>query len=251
MVEELIRRVAAPAGLELKLAASNQSAALALMRTDALLAARAANAPPLQVVAPLFSEQVQVLVRNDARWDYVRQIKGLRLNIGRADGARARTARALHQQLFGAPLTAANELDVEPALQQLLQRGAPIDAVLVVSESPLLPQLPAAVRRQLRELTITAADTRAASALTAFSITRRTAAERPHLTAMNYLVAPGAPPRPHDAALRTLAAALCRAQPTLQAQGSPLMRGLRQGQQPAVDWPYVLPQAPGAACPSA
>src|SRR5882724_11047195 len=102
------------------------------MRTDALLAARAANAPPLQVVAPLFSEQVQVLVRNDARWDYVRQIKGLRLNIGRADGARARTALALHQQLFGAPLTAANELDVEPALQQLLQRGAPIDAVLVV-----------------------------------------------------------------------------------------------------------------------
>jgi hypothetical protein len=44
---------------------------------------------------------------------------------------------------------------------------------------------------------------------------------------------------------------LCRAQPTLQAQGSPLLRGLRQGQQPAVDWPYVLPQGPGAACPAA
>ena len=51
------------------------------------------------------------------------------------------------------------------------------------------------------------------------------------------------------AALRKLAAALCRAQPALQSQGSPLLSGLRQGQQPDVGWTYVLPRTPNAACP--
>ena len=81
LVDELIRLVATPAGVALRAPAANEPPALTLMRTDALIAARAANTP-LQVVAPLYNEQVQVLVRTDARWDYVREIRGLRLNIG-------------------------------------------------------------------------------------------------------------------------------------------------------------------------
>ena len=225
---------------------------LALRRTDALLAARGAGATPLQVVAPLFIEQIQVVVRNDARWDYVREIRGLRLNIGRGNGARANTVRALYQQLFGVPLPAAatDERDVAQALQQLLHRGGPIDAMVVVSESPLLAQLPPDVRRQLRELTIDRVDLSKVTAMPAFSLTRRTPAERPRLSVTTFLVATGAPPRPQDEALRLLAAALCRAQPALQAQQSPLLRGLAQGQQPDVGWPYLLPKQQGQGCPS-
>jgi hypothetical protein len=251
LVDEMIRRVAAPAGLELLTASANQAAPLTLMRTDALLAARAANAPPLQLVAPLFNEQIQVLVRTDARWDYVRDIKGLRLNIGRADGARARTARALYQQMFGTPLppAQANELDLDAALGALQQRSGPIDAVVVVSEAPIEAQLQPALRRQVRELTIDARQMGTVTSLPAFSISRRTQQDRARISTTTYLVAPGAPPRPHDAALRRLAAALCRAQPALQSQGSPLLAGLRQGQQPDVGWSYVLPRTPNAACP--
>ena len=247
MLEALTRQVAAPAGLELRPAAPGESPLLTLQRTDALLAARSGGAAPLQVVAPLFSEQVQVVVRNDARWDYVREIRGLRLNIGR--GARANTVRALYQQLFGTPLTAADtdERDVTQALQSLLQRGGPIDAMVVVSESPLLAQLPVNVRRQLRELTIDHVDLSKVTAMPAFSLTRRTPNERPRLSVTNFLVATGAPPRPQDEALRLLATTLCRAQPALQAQQSPLLRGVAPGEQPDVGWPYLLPKQ---GCPS-
>jgi hypothetical protein len=251
MFDALVRDVAVPAGLEVRPAAPGESPLLSLWRTDALLAARGAGtAPPLQVLAPLFVEQVQVVVRNDARWDYVREIRGLRLNIGRADGARARTVRTLYQQLFGVPLLAADadEHDLGEALQLLLQRGGPIDAVIAVSESPLLPQLPPNVRRQLRELTIDRVDLSKVTAMPAFSLTRRTLAERPRLSVTTFLVATGAPPRPQDEALRTLVGALCRAQPALQAQQSPLLRGLTQGQQPDVGWPYLLPKPQGQGC---
>jgi hypothetical protein len=251
LLDELIRRVAAPAGIELLTATGNQAAPLALMRADALLAARAANAPPLQVVAPLYNEQVQVLVRTDARWDYVHEIRNLRLNIGRADGARARTARALYQQMFGTPLppAQANELELDDALSALQQRGGPIDAVLVVSDEPLESQLQPALRRQVRELTVDARRMAIVTSLPAFSISRRTAQERARLATTTYLVATGAPPRPHDAALRRLAAALCRAHPALQSQGSTLLAGLRQGHQPDVGWSYVLPRTANAVCP--
>jgi hypothetical protein len=204
------------------------------------------------VVAPLYTERIQVLVSTDARWDYVHQIKGLRLNIGRAEGARARTVRALYRQLFGVPLpqAQANELDLDVALQQLPQRGSPIDAVVVVSDAPLLPQLQPALRRRVRELTLDPRHAGTVTALPAFSISRRTPNERARLSVATFLVAPGAAPSPNDAALRALAAALCRAQPALQASDSSLLRGWRQGQQPDVGWPYVLARTPNALCPA-
>jgi hypothetical protein len=249
LVDDLIRLVATPAGVALRAPAANEPPALSLMRTDALLTARAANTP-LRIVAPLFNEQVQVLVRTDARWDYVREIRGLRLNIGRADGARARTARALYQQLFGVPLPAAqaNELDLDGALHALQQRGGPIDAIVVVSEAPLESQLQPAAQRQVRELTIEGRQG-AITSLPGFTVSRRSAAERARLSTTSYLVAPGAPPRPHDALLRTLAVALCRAQPLLQKQDSPLLRGFKPNQQPDVGHPYVLPRTPEGSCP--
>ena len=249
LVDELIRLIATPAGVALRAPAANEPPALALMRTDALIAARAANTP-LQVVAPLYNEQVQVLVRTDARWDYVREIRGLRLNIGRADGARARTARALYQQLFGTALPAAqaNELDLDGALSALQQRASPIDAIVVVSESPIESQLQPAAQRLVRELTIEGRQG-AVTSLPGFSVSRRTSTDRARLSTTSYLVAPGTPPRAHDALLRTLAVALCRAQPQLQKQESALLRGFKPNQQPDVGYPYVLPRTPEGSCP--
>jgi hypothetical protein len=107
-----------------------------------------------------------------------------------------------------------------------------------------------AQRRQVRELTIDARQASAVTDLPAFSISRRNASDRARLATTTYLVAPGTPPRPYEAALRALAAALCKAQPTLQAQNSALLRGWRQGQQPDVGWPYVLPRTANAVCPT-
>ncbi|HET9206908.1 MAG TPA: TAXI family TRAP transporter solute-binding subunit, partial [Burkholderiaceae bacterium] len=250
LVDELMRVVATPAGVTLRAPAANEPPALTLMRTDALMAARATNTP-LRVVAPLYNEQVQVLVRTDARWDYVREIRGLRLNIGRADGARARTARALYQQLFGAALPAAqtNELDLDAALRALQERGAPFDAIVVVSESPVESQLQPAAQRQVRELTIEGRQG-AVTSLPGFSVSRRTSNDRARLSTTSYLVAPGAPQQAQDALLRTLALALCRAQPQLQKQESALLRGFRPNQQPDVGYPYLLPRTPEGSCPA-
>jgi hypothetical protein len=251
LADELIRRVATPAGITLRAPAPNEAPALLLMRTDALQAAQANNTP-LQIVSPLYTEQVQVLVRTDARWDYVHEMRAMRLNIGRADGARARTARALYQELFGAPLPAerANELELDAALAALQQRGGPIDAIVVVSETPIESQLQPAAQRQVRELTIDARRMSRVTALPAFSISRRTHGERARLSTTTYLVAAGAPPRAHDAPLRALASALCRAQPQLQKQQSPLLRGFKANQQPEVGFAYLLPPTRDGTCPT-
>jgi len=252
IIDQLVRFVAAPAGIPLKVVAANAPATLAVWRRDALAAARAANAQPLRVLAPLFNEQIQIVVRNDAPWDYLHEIKGLRLNIGRTDGARAHTARTLYRQLFGVPLPPemTDELDEGAAMQQMLRRGGPIDAMIVVSEVPLLSRLPVAARGQLRELPFDANDRRTAGALQSYSPERRTANERARLAVTSFLVC-GAAPHPQENALRALVVALCRAQPSLQAKGSPLLRGFTLGQQPQADWPYVLPRSQGADCPVA
>jgi hypothetical protein len=234
----------------LTLAAADAAATLAVWRHDALADARAANAGSMRVVAPLLREQIQVIVRSDAPWDYLRQIRGLRLNIGRSDGARARTARTLYRQLFGEPLpaAAADDLDEGAALQRMLRRGGPIDAMIVVSEVPLLNRLPATARDQLRELPFDANDPRTAGALQTYALQAHAPRERPRLTVTSFLVT-GAAPHPNESTLRQLAIALCKAQPRLQASGASLLRGFAQGEQPPAPWPYVLPRTGGSGCP--
>ncbi|HSW23696.1 MAG TPA: TAXI family TRAP transporter solute-binding subunit, partial [Burkholderiaceae bacterium] len=247
-IDELVREVAAPAGVALSVVPPQAEATLAIWRHDALLAARGSQSPSLRVLAPLFSEQVQIVVRNDAPWDYLREIKGLRLNIGPAGSARARTARTLYESMFGAPPERVNELDEAAAVRHLLRRDGPIDAIVVVSELPLLNRLPADARAQLRELPFDANDGRTAGALQVYPLKRRSAGERPRLAVSSFLVT-GASPHPYEDALQTLVVALCRAQPALQAKGSPLLRGFAQGEQPEAGWPYVLPRRADAGCP--
>lgn len=250
LIDEFVREVAAPAGVTLSVVPPQAEATLAVWQHDALLAARGGQAPPLRVLAPLFSEQVQIIVRNDAPWDYAREIKGLRLNVGPPGSARARTARMLYASMFGAPPAPErlNELDEAAALRHLLRRGGPIDAMVVVSELPLLNRLPADAREQLRELPFDANDGRTAGALQVYPLKRRSAGERPRLVVSSFLVT-GAAPHPYEDALRALVVALCRAQPALQARGSPLLRGFAQGEQPEVGWPYVLPRHADSGCP--
>jgi hypothetical protein len=250
LIDELVRQVAAPAGVALSVVPPHAEATLAVWRHDALLAARGSRSPPMRVLAPLFSEQIQFVVRSDTPWDYAREIKGLRLNIGPPGSARARTARTLYESMFGAPPAPArvNELDEAAALRQLLRRGGPIDAMVVVSELPLLNRLPADARAQVRELTFDANDGRTAGALQVYPLKRRSVGERPRLAVSSFLVT-GAAPHPYEDALQALVVALCRAQPALQARGSLLLRGFAQGEQPEVGWPYVLPGRADGGCP--
>lgn len=249
LLAELARAVAAPAGITLKPVAGGGAAPLAVWRADMLQAARSAPATPVRVLSPLFTEQIQVLVRTDARWDYLSELRGLRIGIGRGDGARARTARTLYRLLFDAPLpaAAASASDEAAALQELVD--GKVDALAWVSEQPLLAQLPPAQRRKVRELELDPRDGRTAVMLQTYPSRRYTPADKPRPTVTSYLVAADPVASADLPALRTLAAALCRVQPTLQARGSALLRGLHPNQQPAIGWPYLLPREPDGGCP--
>ena len=232
MFEALTRQVAAPAGLDLRPAAPGDPPLLTLQRTDALLAARSGIAAPLQVVAPLFSEQVQVVVRNDARWDYVREIRRTaaehRPRQWRAREHRACAVPAVVQRTAagrrhgrtrrgaGAAVTASARRP-----DRCHGRGLGVAAVGAVAAE----RAPPAARVDNRPRRHEQGDGPAGVLADPAHAWRTAAACR----SRTFLVATGAPPRPQDEALRLLAMALCRAQPALQAQRSPLLRGFAQG----------------------
>jgi hypothetical protein len=253
LIDELARRVAAPAAITLQYAAPGSAAPLAVWRHDALVATREDGRGPLRVLAPLYNEQIQVLVRADSRWRWLHQLQGLHLNVGVASGARARTADTLYRRLYGRALPGwdTDHSDEVTALRRLLGDRS-IDAMLVVAESPVLATQPPAVRERLRLLQVDPEHRSTASVLRSYLALRGPQPNAPPVLAVtSFLVAPTAASADTDPALRALVAALCRARPALQAQASPLLRGIDPRVQPSVGWPYLIPMRDGSAdCPA-
>lgn len=154
MLAELSKIVAAPG---VSAAAPGDAAPLAIWRADALPADREqAERKGMRVIAPLYREQIQVVVRADNGWRHLHQLQGLHINVGEAGGARERTAQALYRRLFGRPLGAwdVDRHDEASALQELLRPGSTLDAVFVVSDQRVLESLPSSQRARLRVLAL-------------------------------------------------------------------------------------------------
>ncbi|MBF7731685.1 TAXI family TRAP transporter solute-binding subunit [Pseudomonas sp. N040] len=147
------------------------SSSLALSQSDVAWQAFNGTAPfaergaysGLRVLANLYPEPVQVLVRADGPQD-IRQLRGKRINLGLPGSASRDTALAVlaAHDLQVADLAAASSLDLQAALTALRDGridgliqviGLPADAIRAASEDlhlRLLPLQPEAIQRLLQ-----------------------------------------------------------------------------------------------------
>lgn len=249
---ELSRALAADGDAQVRLRPSMQalphaaaSAGLAILRYDALQAAsRARPMPALGIVAPLYTEELQVVVRADSPLRFIHQIEGRRIDIGAAQGARALTAQALYRQMFGRPLPPAAhvELNAAAALQRLVAGNAGIDAVLLVEAQPAaaLAALPPGQRRQLRLLALAPGHPASRRALQTYlpaTLREPGGAAMPTVAAMSFLAVTGTPDADESKQLARLATTLCHSLPALQREGDAKWRALKPGLQLETGWP--------------
>jgi len=273
--EDLVRLVAAPAGVPLAVAPSagavenvrrlgtEPGARLGFVQADVWGAlveqARAGNATAqplvdhLRVFMPLFDEELHFVVRADSPLHYVHEIAGRKLNVGAMGGGAAFTAARVYARMFGHELPAADAsfLPDDTALARLASDRS-IDVVVIVGgqPSPLLAGLAAPARKALRLLAVDpdAAATRAlAGAYAATTISRQSypgwlAADVPALAVGTLLMTRDYQTPAIRNQLTGLAHALCVADGRLRTEGHPKWKEANFGtpELPA-DWRYYAP----------
>jgi TRAP-type uncharacterized transport system substrate-binding protein len=201
---------------------------------------------PLQVLMPLFPQEIRLLVRADSPLRFVHEIEGRTMNVGPFSGTRAVTAVSLHRHMFGSvpPEAQLDVSDRDTGLTQLL--GGAVDVLVLVDAEPSawLDGLAPSVASRIRPLTLDASQPASRLALRHYlqAQARSDAGARaePTLSVMSFLVVPAAA----DArAVGAAARALCDALPSLKRDGHPKWREL----QPGLELPTAWPQAPAAA----
>ncbi|MEP7100531.1 MAG: TAXI family TRAP transporter solute-binding subunit [Burkholderiales bacterium] len=251
--QELARALAADGGAELQIVPtlravpdSVRSPGLAIVRYDALEAStRARPKPALAIVAPLYTEELQIVVRADSPLEFIHQIEGRRINIGTPLGPRALTAQTVYRQMFGRPVppTPKGQLGEAPALLRLVA-GDGIDAVVLVAAQPAaaLDGLSLVQRRSLKLLRLAPQNPASRRALQTYlpaTLRSPAGAATPTLAAMSFLVTTGTPDADAAKALAQLSASLCRHLPELQRDGDAKWRELRAGLQLGTGWPQA------------
>lgn len=243
-----LRRLAS-AGWADALAGLHGQPRVAIVRYDALQAARRqGSVSGLQIVTPLYVDEIYVLVRADSELNYIHQIAGRRINVGPAGGSRALTAGALYERLFGTTLPATEQgaLNEDAALARLLE-GKSLDALLLVGARPSewLSHLPAERLRALKLLKLDRANAASRKALQAYLPASLrwpgpAASEPvPTLGVMSFLVAAEPPDAAAAERLGRFAQALCNKLPVLQRDGHPKWREVQPGLRLEVGWPYA------------
>ncbi len=255
---ELARALAGDAQVSLRLRSDGDAEAsrshLSIVRYDALRSAAAQDIRPnIGVVAPLYTEELYVVVRAASPLRFIHQIQGRRINVGPEFGGRALTAQTIYQRMFGnaMPGTRDAHLAAPAALAQLLQ-GDTLDAVLLVEPQPAstLKALSPEMRRGLRLLPLDPNQASSRRAVQAYlPATLRDAADIgtstpkskpttiPTLASMTFLVANAAPDAGQSAALVHLAQSICRVLPALQRDADPKWREVQPGLQLDTGWP--------------
>lgn len=217
---------------------------LAVVRHDSLQAARAwSDRPAMQVLAPLYVEPVQFLVRDDSPWRWLHEMPTARVNLGPVDGARALAVRSAWQQLFSLPLAEPQADTGGPAEGLARLRARQVDVLAWVGAWP--------------------ADFAAAGAMSGLRVLAldRSHASTPRLQQRFLLMPPASPgsaaggdtglalmsflvagPALPERAQRAVARRLCAALPQLRASGQPVWRAV----QPVPALPTGWPAAPAA-----
>lgn len=258
LAAELVAAVSSNAGVKATavtaLSPVASVAPVSIVRYDALQdTALRGDSPPIRVIAPLYTEEVYVVVRADSPLQHLHQLRGRRINVGPEGGARALTALALYERMFGKPLPAAqrDRLDAATALQRLAERPS-FDAVVLVQPEPdpLWGSLPPQTRGALRLLSLAPNHPASRRALQAYlpatlhAQAAPSAAPVPTLAAMAFLVANGNPDAAQREAIVALTRSLCRTLPALKRDGHPKWGEVRPGQQFETPW---LPETSAAA----
>lgn len=274
---DFARYVAAPAGIELEVVTSDGPAhvlqqlrdharrsdgmQLALLQSDVAQAYLSAAArgradaaewlAPLRVVLPLYREELYFIVRSDAPFRSLRDIRDARINIGSLTGGTAFATTTLYRLLFDAPLPAGrvSHLGNEEALKRLLVAGS-VDVVALMSEPParLLANMKPEAQRFVRLLAFdgdeAALQAYDAVALTSARYPNLLAADVPGLAARVYLVAHGYRPGEDDELLARLVRTWCANRGLLQEVGDAGWRETGVERLPLkAGWQYAEPAA--------
>jgi hypothetical protein len=222
---------------------------VAVVRFDALRAARGASTPPLRVLTPLFPQEVLFVVRADSPLKYIHELRGLRLSIGPAQGDSSLTVREIYRQLFDAEMLEPAQFDNDQALAELVAFRS-IDAMVIVEPQPSdwwasLDARSAHLARRLRPLTLDPRHPidRRLLQIPGMSVARTGLGDMKDKrtttpAVMSFLVASGAGDADVDS-LTAMANALCRALPRLREQGHPKWRELQPAAQLDTGWPVV------------
>jgi len=210
-------------------------------------------ARPLRVVAPLHNEEIHFIVRADAPYDYVHQIRDAKINVGPPRSDTAVTASTLYRVMFNRPLKEpqASFLPHEQALVKLATDKT-IDVVVIVAGQPtrLLANMKPEARQYIKLLKLDPKDAASGAALRAYlpattyarSYPALLREDLPALAVKVYLVTQDFRDHETESRLIRFGRSLCHNISTLQTKGHPKWQEveLKQGQL-ARGWHYYQP----------
>ncbi len=254
--KDLMKYVAAPAGIDLQVVPSKGSVEnvkrlrdergtrFALVQSDVYQAfkdqAAAGNAEaarliePLRVILPLYDEEIHFIVRADSPLEFVHEIENRKINIGLLGSGAAMTAVTLYRLMFDHPINAGyfTTYSNEEALLKLA-RDKSMDVVVVVSGQPtrLLLGMEPGVEKYFKLLKFDPAPyaypSASARALRAYSQTSLWAASYPNwltedipaLSVKTFLVTYDYKPERIKQEMSNFVRSLCANLPLLQQKG--------------------------------
>lgn len=218
---------------------------LALLQADvahAYLAAAERGNPdaerwlaPLQVIAPLYAENLYFIVRKNSRLQAVQDMRDVRINVGPRTGGTALAVTSLYRLLFATPTPSGRVsfLTHEQALAKLLTDRS-IDVVTVLADSPakLLANMKPGAGRFIRLLKFDTSRPGSEAAMNVFKQAPIRAADYPNLLTEDlpglasdiYLVAYADTSIGDDDRLARFIRAWCSGLPRLKEAGHPKWR---------------------------
>jgi uncharacterized protein len=195
---------------------------------------------PLRVIAPLYRETFYFIVRGDAPFDSVQDIRDARINVGPLRSGSALSVATLYNLLFEAPIRddKLSFLSHEDALAKLITDQS-VDVVAMVAEQPakLLAGMKPEARRFIKLLKFDADNPRSTAILKLYEPATVRAASYPNLLSEDlpalavriYWVAHGYRRGTDDDRLSRLVRAWCQSLPRLKAEGQPLWHEVEPG----------------------
>ncbi len=208
---------------------------------------------PLRVVMPLYNEEIYFIVRADAPFNFVHEIKDAKINVGPLRSGTAMSATTIYRQMFGAPPPEGNAsyLSNEEALVKLTGDKT-LDVVVVVAGQPakLLVDMKPEARQLIKLLKFDPENSASKPALRTYFPATVRAASYPNLLAEDipgvavkaFLVTYDYKLRGTTSHLNRFARSLCENFPRLQAVGHPKWREVALGlPELGQGWSYYPP----------
>lgn len=190
---------------------------------------------PLRVILPLYNTEIHYIVRADAPYNYLHEIKDARINGGVVGSGAALITHTLYRMMFNQPIpeAKASYLTNEEALVKLIGDKS-VDVVVVAAgqPAPLISNMKPEAQKYIKLLKFDPAHPSSKLPLTVYSHSIIQASSYPQLLQQNFTtVSVGAFLVTYDFNLGTtvgqlakFARALCQNFPTLQEKGHPKWR---------------------------